>query len=368
MYEAFFGFHERPFQLTPNPRFLFLNPGHREALATLRYGLTSSLGITLLLGEAGTGMTTLLRAALHAERRPEHRLAVLSNPTLAPADFYEILADRFGLPDTAGSKGRFLLAFERDLLERHRSGGLTAIVIDEAQSLTYALFEEIRLLANLETATAKLVNVVLVGQPELAERLNDPSLRQLKQRVVLRAALEPLNLEWSASYVASRIRVAGANPAEVFTKDAIAAIYEASRGIPRTIGVVCENALLAGFAAQRKPVDRSIVTDICRGLDLPVDGRPHPSGEALTEEGVTVLDPDVVPMHRHAAEQQRAAAEPDARVEAPDQEAAEPPHHAPDPEPRSRRSAARGWFSSRRREPEPDEPEAEDKTRIFKFF
>ena len=276
MYEPFFELTEPPFQLTPNPRFLFLTAAHREALATLRYGLSSSLGITLLTGEAGTGKTTLLSAALLAEWRPKDRIAVLSNPTLAPAEFYEMLADRFELPGVAGSKARFLLAFERDLLDRHRAGGLTAVVIDEAQSLTHALFEEVRLLANLETATAKLVNVVLVGQPELAERLNDPSLRQLKQRIILRAALAPLDLKSTASYIAARLRVAGAVPTDVFTKDAVGAIFEASRGIPRIIGVVCENALLAGYAAQKKPVDKAVVIDVCRDLDLPTGGRlPH---------------------------------------------------------------------------------------------
>ena len=274
MYEAFFGFSERPFKLTPNPRFLFLNPGHREALATLRYGLTSSLGITLLMGEAGTGKTTLLRAALHAERHPGHRHAVLNNPTLTPAEFFEVLAERLGLLHATGSKGRFLMAFERDLLERHEAGGQTALVVDEAQSLTHELFEEIRLLANLETETAKLVNVVLVGQPELADRLNDPSLRQFKQRVVLRCALAPLDLESTASYIATRLKVAGAVAQDVFTKDAVCSIYESSRGIPRTIGVICENALLAGYAAQRKPVDRSVVAGVCRDFDLPVSARP----------------------------------------------------------------------------------------------
>jgi general secretion pathway protein A len=338
MYKAFFGLHERPFQLTSNQRFLVLNEPHREALATLRYGFSSSLGITLLLGEAGTGKTTLLRAALHAEQRPEHRYVVISNPTLSPAEFYEILCDKFGLPDAVGSKARFLLAFERDLLDRHRAGGLTAIVIDEAQSLSRELFEEIRLLANLETATAKLVNVVLVGQQELAERLNDPSLRQLKQRIVLRCTLGPLDLPSTATYIAGRLRVAGASPGDVFTQDAVMAIFEASRGIPRTIGVICENALLAGFAAQTKPVVRSIVADVCRDLDLPSNnGRPH-------------REPVVEPAQDVAAPVRRVAAEATPR-------------------------ARRYWFSNRSKasQLEPGEDDAEsqvtdDRNRMFRFF
>ena len=289
MYEAFFGFGERPFQLTPNPRFLFLNPGYREALATLRYGLTSSLGITLLMGEAGTGKTTLLRAALQAEQHPGHRHAVLTNPTLKTGEFFEILSEKLGLLHANGSKARFLLAFERDLLERHAAGGRTALVVDEAQSLTHELFEEVRLLANFETETAKLVNVILVGQPELGERLNDPSLRQLKQRVVLRCALSPLDLQSTASYIATRLKVAGAAAHEVFTRDAVCSIYEASRGIPRIIGVICENALLAGYAAERKPVDKSLVADVCRDFDFSAalasvqDEAPAPEPEDRAE-------------------------------------------------------------------------------------
>lgn len=337
MYEAFFGFGERPFQLTPNPKFLYLNSAHREALATLRYGLRSALGITLLVGGAGTGKTTLLHAALQAERSPERRLAILTNPTLTPDDFFEILADKFGLPHAGDSKGRFLTAFERDLLERHKTGGLTALVIDEAQSLSLEMFEEVRLLANLETETTKLVNVVLVGQPELAGRLNDPKLRQFKQRVVLRCALPPLDLESTSAYIATRLRVAGAVPAEVFTKDAVRAVYEASRGIPRTIGVVCENALLAGYAAGHKPVVRSMVIEACEALDLPV-------GDGNAREKVAEPEPVVA-----------AAAS---------------------PAPSERRAKRRFWSSSRPAEAAP-EPAAvaasnaavvKDRTRIFDFF
>jgi len=349
MYEAYFGLSERPFQLTPNQRFLVLNSSHREALATLRYGFSSSLGITLLLGEAGTGKTTLLRAALHAEERPEHLHVALNNPTLSPADFYEILADKFDLAGASGSKGRFLLAFERLLLERHRAGGRTAVVFDEAQSLSHELFEEIRLLANLETETAKLLNVVLVGQQELADRLNDPSLRQLKQRIVLRCLLTPLDLPSTASYIAARLRVAGASPDDVFTKDAVVAIYEASRGIPRTIGVICENALLAGYAAQEKPVDWSVVADVCRDFDLPAVGRPRREDRAMPHSGV--------------ADPERPAP-------------AEPERPAPaEPAPSPGRAPRRFWFSTRRQESGPGSPAeasevpvVEDVPRMFRFF
>jgi general secretion pathway protein A len=347
MYDSFFGFRERPFQLTPNPRFLYLNPVHREAFATLRYGLSNSLGITLLLGEAGAGKTTLLRAAIDAERRLENRFAVLNNPTLAAADFYHILADRFGLSAAAGSKGEFLLAFEGALRQRHEIGGITTLVVDEAHSLTLELFEEIRLLANIETPTAKLVNLVLVGQPELAERLNDPSLRQFKQRIVLRCMLAPLDLESTGSYIASRLRVAGAVAGEVFTKEAVRAIFDYSHGIPRTIGVICENALLAGFAAQKKPVDRAMVLDVCRDLDLlPTSGR-HSS-----ENGASPARDVVVPIR-------------------------EVPVPAPADEPAQDVGAPRWrtgpWFSSRRKnqaeqpEPEPQPERASDRTRIFRF-
>jgi general secretion pathway protein A len=282
MYEKFFGLRERPFQLTPNPRYLFLNPSHREALATLRDGLSAPRGVTLLLGEAGTGKTTILMAALRAERNPAHRHVLVSNPVMARAEFFEFLAESFQLPRVGESKARFLIDFQRDVSARSAQGGLTALVIDEAQSLPYALLEEIRLLANLETETTKLVNVVLVGQQELADRLNDPSLRQLKQRVGLRCSLEPLDLRETARYIAARLRVAGADAADVFTRDAVVAIHAASHGIPRTIGVICDNALLGGYAAQVKPVDRAVVEDVCRDFDLPLDGQPPRGSAAVT--------------------------------------------------------------------------------------
>jgi general secretion pathway protein A len=269
MYEAFFGLRERPFDLTTNPRFLFLTPRHREALSTLRYGLSAPRGLTILLGDAGTGKTTVLRAALSEEKRPENRNVLLTNPTLTRPEFYEFIARGFGLDESsAQSKARFLMEFQRDVHERHRAGGLTTLIIDEAQSLPYELLEEVRLLANTETSTVKLLNLVLVGQPELADRLNEQSLRQLKQRITLRAQLTPLDLKETAAYIAGRLRIAGGNVSEILTKNAVLAIHEISSGLPRVINVLADNALMGGFATQTKPVDATIVRDVARDFDF----------------------------------------------------------------------------------------------------
>jgi general secretion pathway protein A len=269
MYESFYGLRERPFDLTTNPRFLFLTPRHREALSTLRYGLSAPRGLTVLLGDAGTGKTTVLRAALNEERRPENRNVLLTNPTLTRQEFYEFIARGFNLDEScASSKARFLTEFQRDVHERHQAGGLTTLIIDEAQSLPYELLEEVRLLANIETATVKLLNLVLVGQPELADRLNEQSLRQLKQRITLRAQLTPLDLKETAAYVAGRLRIAGGIVSDIFTKQAVMAIYEISNGLPRIINVLSDNALMGGFAAQSKPVDTNIVREVGRDFDF----------------------------------------------------------------------------------------------------
>ncbi len=271
MYETFFGLHERPFDLTTNPRFLFLTPRHREALSTLRYGLSAPRGLTLLLGDAGTGKTTVLRAALNEERRPENRNVLLTNPTLTRPEFYEFIARGFNLDEScANSKARFLTEFQRDVHERHSAGGLTTLIIDEAQSLPYELLEEVRLLANIETSTVKLLNLVLVGQPELADRLNEQSLRQLKQRITLRAQLAPLDLKETAAYVAGRLRIAGGNVSEILTKNAVLAIHEISTGLPRIVNVLADNALMGGFASQTKPVDAAIVREVARDFDFGV--------------------------------------------------------------------------------------------------
>jgi general secretion pathway protein A len=269
MYESFFGLRERPFDLTPNPRFIYLSGCHLEALSVVHYGIVGRKGITLVVGEAGTGKTTVIRTALEAIAQPTARCVYLSNPTLSRAEFYEFLAASFGLTaEAGGSKARFLLEFERLLTQRNMVKDLTALVIDEAQSLSIELMEEIRLLANLETLTDKLLPVVMAGQPELAEMLERPELRQLKQRVALRADLHPLGARQVAAYIAGRIRKAGGDPLSVFTNEAIVLIHKVSGGIPRTISVVSDNAMLAGFAAAIKPIGPDLVAEVSRDFRL----------------------------------------------------------------------------------------------------
>jgi general secretion pathway protein A len=276
MYQRFFGLRERPFELTSNPKYLFFTAQHREALANLEYGLSSAKAITVVIGEAGTGKTTLLRAALESERCRRIKAIVLDNPKLTREEFVEILAARFQLPGAAAtSKAALLDALDADLRARRARNELTALVVDEAQSLSSELLEEVRLLANIETPTEKLLPVVLAGQPELAARLNEPSLRQLKQRVALRCEVAPLDLGDTAAYIVSRIRTAGGNTTKLFTREAVTLIHEFSRGIPRVINVLCDNALISGFALGRQPVDRDIVAEVCADFDLTKPDAPQ---------------------------------------------------------------------------------------------
>jgi type II secretory pathway predicted ATPase ExeA len=269
MYEAFYGLAERPFDLTSNPRYLFLTNTHREALGNLTYGITAQKGIVLLLGEAGTGKTTIIRAAMERQRGPEAVLVHLSNPTLSREEFYEFIAGGFGLPPSASlSKVRLLAQLNTSVTQHLAAGGLAALIVDEAQSLPHELLEEIRLLSNLETPGGKLLPVILAGQPELAERLNDTSLRQFKQRIALRCQLRALDLREAAAYIAKRIRVAGGDSVTIFTREAVVEVWRHSRGIPRIISVICDNALVNGFAVDRRPVGADIVLEVCRDFDL----------------------------------------------------------------------------------------------------
>jgi general secretion pathway protein A len=282
MYESFYGFREPAFELTSNPRFLFLTAQHREALCHLEYGLSSAKPITVLIGDAGTGKSTLLRAALQSEMCRHVNCVFIDNPTLTRHEFVETLAARFDLGANAlASKASMLTALETVIRRRHERGEITALVVDEAQALPREIFEEIRLLANMETPTQKLLPVVLAGQPELAERLNERGLRQLKQRIALRCELKPLDLSDTAAYIASRIRTAGGDPANIFTRQAVTLIHEHSHGLPRLISVICDNALTSGFALDQRPVDGHIVLEVCQDFDLKAAAELAPQRPAV---------------------------------------------------------------------------------------
>jgi type II secretory pathway predicted ATPase ExeA len=272
----------------------------------VQYGLFAAKSITLLLGEAGTGKTTLIRAALESERCRDVRCIYLNNPALRTDDFIRLLALRFNLgPEAAASKAVLLERLECLLRERRAAGETLALVIDEAQSLSVELLEEIRLLANIETPSEKLLPLVLAGQPELGDRLEQTNLRQLRQRVTLRCQLEPFDVKETAAYIARRISAAGGVPSSVFTQEAVMLIHEYSRGIPRVISVICDNALVTGMGIGQQPVTRSIVEEVCRDFRLTgaATGRSalqgHHSADSLHETDET--DPSLDNRNRSGA-------------------------------------------------------------------
>jgi general secretion pathway protein A len=292
MYERFFGFRERPFDLTPNPRYLVLTEGHREALSNLEYAIGSRKGVTLLLGDAGVGKTTVIRAAL--ERQTSRVSCVhLHNPSLTRSEFVEMLAVRFNLSDRAReSKTVLLVELESLLRQRYTAQESTVLIIDEAQSLSFELLEEIRLLANIETNEEKLLSLIIAGQPELADRLEQSDLRQLKQRVALRCELRALTLQETLAYAAGRIRAAGGEAAKTFTREAVTLLYESSGGIPRAINVLADNALLAGFARGQRPVTRDVISEVARDFSVG-GGASGSAGRVRGKLPTTVLGPSV---------------------------------------------------------------------------
>jgi general secretion pathway protein A len=318
MYQRFYGLRELPFELTPNPKYLFFTRQHREALSNLQYGLFSAKAMTVLIGEAGTGKTTLLHAALQSECCSNVSCVYLNNPALTRPEFVQILSQRFDLGPRAGeSKAVLLGELHRVLSERRANGQITALVIDEAQSLSAELLEEIRLLANIETPTEKLLPLVLAGQPELRDRLNEPGLRQLKQRVTLRCEIVPLGLEETCAYIAFRIRTAGGDASKIFTREAVQLIHERSGGIPRVISVMCDNALISGCALERQVVDLAIVTEVARDFDLggnehrprlysvPAPVEPPPVSERRPAPSLDRLDGNERPLFEAVAGRRR---------------------------------------------------------------
>ena len=290
MYRPFFGLRDRPFELTPNPRFLVLTDAHREALSNLEYAIASRRGIAALIGDAGTGKTTLIQSALSRQAENVHAV-YLNNPALTRAEFVEMLATRFHLtPEASASKTALLTELEAALRKRDAAGHISVLIVDEAQSLPLDLLEEIRLLGNIETNETKLLSIILAGQPELNARLNADTLRQLKQRIALRCELRPLTQSETAGYLAGRIRAAGGVGAHVFTREAVVLIHERARGIPRTISVIADNALLTAFALKVKPVNSQVVTEVCQDLHLHGESEEQAETADVAEAAAPVLE------------------------------------------------------------------------------
>ena len=259
MYNQFFGLEADPFRVNPDPKFLYLSESHREALATLLYAVRERKGFIVLSGEVGTGKTTILNTML-GKLDPSVQTAYLFNSALSVEDFFAYLFDELEFePVEPFRKSAVLRRLNAYLINRLRNGLQTLLVVDEAQNLSAELLEEIRMLSNLETPQSKLLQIILVGQPELAAKLDRPDLRQLRQRVELRHSIRPLGRRESAEYVRERLLIAGHETGQIFTSSALRVIHDYSGGIPRVINVLCDNALIAGFGKQSTRISAQMV-------------------------------------------------------------------------------------------------------------
>src|SRR5262245_32929779 len=257
---AFFGLQQKPFNPTPDPRFLYPSPGHREALAQLLYGVQEHKGFILLTGEIGTGKTTLLRTLL-SRLEDNCASAFIFDTTLPFEGILEYMLEDLGVAKTGEMHAQRLIALNNCLLERRRAGQNTVLALDESHNLSLEALEQIRLLSNFETHAEKLLQILLVGQPELLDKLDRPELRQLKQRIGLRCRIDPLTPEQTRDYVRTRLRVAGARDLGLFSDDPITRIAGDTRGIPRLINTLCDHCLLIGYADQIRRIDRKIVEE-----------------------------------------------------------------------------------------------------------
>ena len=268
MYKEFFGLRANPFNVNPDPRYLFLTRHTEEALACLTYGIQSRKGFVLLTGEVGTGKTTLINKLLEWLRLQQVATAFIFNSRLNAPQFLDYMMTDFGIPCDSKAKSQILLRLYNWLLDRYRAGETAVLIVDEAQNLSDEVLEEIRMLTNLETFTEKLLQIILVGQPELEQRLKQPQLRQLRQRLTLRARTHSLTLEETQAYVGQRLRIAGANGQNIFDPEALLAIHRYANGIPRVVNLLCEHCLVSAFVDQQKLVTPSVVEGVARDFDL----------------------------------------------------------------------------------------------------
>ncbi len=284
MYKKFFGLTRNPFEISPDPYFLFPTARHKEALASISHGVLRHKGFVVITGEVGTGKTLLVRCLLELLRKSNVAFANVFNPGLSPVEFLRYIAFDLGLTTTDTSKAGLLFALNNFLISRYHAGLTTVLVVDEAQHLESEVLEEIRLLTNLETTQQKLLQIVLVGQPELEQKLDSPNLRQLKQRIALRCRLEPLDESETKGYILRRLDRAAANsPAgAIFSGESLAAIYRFSRGIPRLINTICENALISAYADKCSTVSARVIEEVADDLHINITLLPPTNTPTLT--------------------------------------------------------------------------------------
>jgi len=286
MYKSFYGLKENPFNVNPDPRFLFLTKEIEEALTGLMYGIQTRKGFITLTGEVGTGKTTLINRLLDWLHHRRARTAFLFNSRMNSSQLFDFILAEFDIPCESKSKSQQLLKLNHWLLERYREGETVVLIIDEAQNLTHPVLEEIRLLTNLETSTEKLLQIVLSGQPELEEKLKLPQLRQLRQRIMLRCRTTPLSEDQTREYIAERLRIAGASGDPIFSTKTIEAIHVYSMGIPRVINLLCEHSLVNGFVEQQRPIQPKIVEEVAHEFQLD-------EVEPVAPNGAPKIDSDV---------------------------------------------------------------------------
>jgi len=298
MYEQFYQIKKNPFEITPDPAFLFSTKKHNSALATLYYGVKRHKGFVVLTGEVGTGKTLIVRCLLHLLKQSNVHYAYVFNSKLGPLEFLQYIVGDLRLP-VSNNKSELLLTLNRFAIENYRKGHTSMLVVDEAHHLSKEVLEEIRLLTNLETANEKLLQILLVGQPELNDKLDSLDLRQLKQRIAVRYHIAPLEAEETAGYIRRRLQVAGnPDPRALFPIETVEAIHRHSQGIPRLINTLCENALIEGYAGQSAQITPRMIDEIAVDFrlnvvssqpkaDATVSGRPASEVEAAAK---TLLD------------------------------------------------------------------------------
>jgi general secretion pathway protein A len=288
MYNAFFGFSESPFSLSPDPSFFYRSEQHEEALANLVYGVQARKGFIVLSGEVGTGKTTMLECLRDYLESQFIEFAFLFNSRITPDQFFEMIAYDLNLNCARTSKTEVLFALNDLLVEQAKEGRTVVLIVDEAHNLEWEVLEEIRLLGNLENRNGKLLQIILSGQPELDRKLDAPNLRQLKQRIVLRCNLQPFTLRDAIEYMESRLEKAGMANQTVFSEELMAEIHIRAQGIPRVINALCDNLLLMAFAMECKTCTSEMLDEVCRDLRLEWPGsrrlRPRATEETFERE------------------------------------------------------------------------------------